>query len=96
MAQAFVGQLVQLIRPETQLTQMGDSESATLSSKKQLFARPAVLMVVANIYGKFENRHKIPQLEQVLARDSFQVFAGLQGECANSCVLDTQTWVSCR
>ena len=27
-AQAFVAQLVQLVRPETQLTQTGDSESA--------------------------------------------------------------------
>ena len=95
VAQAFVAQLVQLVRPETQLTQMGDSESAVLLSKKQVFARPAVLLAVADIYGKFENRHKIPQLEQALARDCFQVFAGVQGVC-NSCMLDTKTWVSCR
>ena len=81
MAQAFVGQLVQLIRPETQLTQMGDSESAALSSKKQLFARPAVLRAVATIYMTAKNRHRIPQLEQVLARDCRQAFAGLQGVC---------------
>ena len=44
-----------------------------------MFARPAVLMALGDIYGKLENRHKRPQLELALAQDCFQVFAGLQG-----------------
>ena len=46
-----------------------------------MFARPAVLMAFGDIYGKLENERKIPQLEQALARDCFQVFAGVQGVC---------------
>ena len=45
-----------------------------------MFARPAVLMALGDMYGTFEN-HKIPQLEEALARDYFQVFAGVQGVC---------------
>ena len=45
-----------------------------------MFARPAVLMALGDMYGTFEN-HKIPELEQALARDYFQVFAGVQGVC---------------
>ena len=46
-----------------------------------MFARPAVLMALGDIYGEWENRRKIPQLELSLARDHFQVFAGVQGVC---------------
>ena len=81
MAQAFVAQLVQLIRPETQLTQMGENESAALSSKKELLARPAVFVALADIHTDSKLRDQIPQLEQALARDCFQVFAGVQGVC---------------
>ncbi|CAL1141993.1 unnamed protein product [Cladocopium goreaui] len=38
---------------------------------------PDVLLTAGDIY--VENEDQIPQLEQALARDSFQVFAGLQG-----------------
>ena len=38
-----------------------------------------MLLALGDIYGRLENRHKMPQLKQDLARDCFQIFAGVQG-----------------
>ena len=73
----------------------GNSESAALSSKKQLFARPAVLMALADIHTDPKLEDQIPQLEQALARDCFQVFAGVQGVCNQWYVGNTDVGVSC-
>ena len=62
---------------------VGNWNEETLA-KKQFVARPDVLLTAGDIY--VENEDQIPQLEQALARDSFQVFAGLQG----ATILDTQ------
>ena len=42
-------------------------------------ARPDVLVATADIYAPAENRDKIAELEQALARDNFHLFAGFQG-----------------
>ena len=38
-----------------------------------------MLVAVADIFAPSENRDKIPELKQALARDNFHLFAGLQG-----------------
>ena len=62
--------------------QRGSEEFRLKSWKNQVVARPAVLMATADIYVNKENqkdKDKLRQCEQALARDSFQLFAGLQG-----------------
>ena len=94
--QAFVAQLVQLIRPETPLPQtealrvLFGSQTHLRTSLEQAtnwVARPDVLVAVADIFAPSENRDKIPELEQALARDNFHLFAGVQG----ATMLDTAT-----
>ena len=83
--QAFVAQLVQLIRPETPLPQT--EAVASLEKAANWVARPDVLVAVADIYASKANRDKIPEVEQALARDNFHLFAGVQG----ATMLDTAT-----
>ena len=96
LGQAFVAQLVQLIRPETPLPQT-EAVRVLFRSQMQLrtsleqaanwVARPDVLMAVADIFAPAANRDKIPELEQALARDNFHLFAGFQG----ATMLDART-----
>ena len=87
LGQAFVAQLVQLIRPETPLPQMETvgvlqfgSDEPHLSQKQiTVVARPDVLMAVADLYVNLEYTDKRPECEQALARENFHLFAGLQG-----------------
>ena len=85
MAQAFVAQLVQLVRPETQVSQMGEDKSAqcvktALEHDANFAARPDVLMAMADFFRNHaDDEEKCSQYEQALARDNFQLFAGRQG-----------------
>ena len=81
--QAFVAQLVQLVRPETPPTQMKNCEN-TVAGKNCSWvrskpARPAVLKAAADMYVNSRNRDKIPELTHALAEDQFQLFSGVQG-----------------
>ena len=90
VAQAFVGQLVQLVRPETSLTQRGDFESEVCGSEGRSVARsksivrPDVLMAAADIYTSQRKYEALAECEQELARGRFQVFAGFQGATMDS------------
>ena len=83
VAQAFVAQLIQLVRPETPLAQMRhwklSVEVICTETKKQFVARPDVLIAAADIYITRRNKEKKQEMRQALARNHFQVFAGLQG-----------------
>ena len=85
MAQALVTHVVQLIRPETPLTQMETVKVRCVvpkhctKTKKQLAARPDVILTFADLYYNSTNDDKVPELEEALARDNFQLFAGVQG-----------------
>ena len=46
-----------------------------------------MLVALADIYAREENRDKVPEVEQALARDNFHLFAGVQG----ATMLDTAT-----
>ena len=48
-------------------------------AKNQMADRSDVIVTFADLYFEEKNSDKVPELEEALARDNFQLFARVQG-----------------